>query len=169
MYKTRFAGTFPLAPTAKENRGKDSLLSYYPRTLRQGKASQFARRMRPMMVRDDHPYSSGGAAKPALSLSKGALRRARKRAPSPGEFPAAERRFAPCAAVLRRWPRNPCRRNTRSESASRGRQKGGLPRSAALALRGVCGDRGTRFSTTDSCPRQLSFRWKRFELPSRVD
>ena len=42
MYRTRFAGTFPLAPAAKENRDKDSLLSYYPRTLRQGKASQFA-------------------------------------------------------------------------------------------------------------------------------
>ena len=174
MYKTRFAGTFPLAPAAKENRDNDSLLSYYPRTLRQGKVSQFARRMRAMdgtgcpslsglakwaeRFRNHRlPYSSGGAAKPALSLSKGAFRRASKRAPSPGEFPAAEPRFTPSAAVLRHWPRKSLPYEYTDTTRQQEVAKRGPREARSCASWGVWRPRAPFFPqpTTDSC--QLSF------------
>jgi len=186
MYKTRFAGTYPLAPTAKDNRNEDSLLSYYPRTLRQAKTSPFARRM---TTKD----GTGCPSSPGLDKECGAGSRNHRRPYSrggPQSLPRACRRMllgvrvsahqaleysrprspvTPCAAVLRPWPRNPYRTNTPMRLVITRWATGGPRETPSCASCGLWRLRDPFLDSRTTDPCQLSFRWKRFELSSRVD
>ena len=110
-----------------------------------------------MRVRGADPYSSAGAAKPALSLSKGALRRARKRAPSPGEFPAA----GGVSGLVRRSCADDreitAARIHRCDSSSRGCQTGPSSKRRSCASWGVWRPRDPFFDNRQLIPAKSVF------------
>ena len=101
-------------------------------------------------------------------LVEGCFGRARKRAPSPWEFSAVERRHTLCGRLAPLPEKSLSHEYTdgtrQHQVGKRGPREAPLLRFVrCLATQGsVC-----RQPTTDPC--QLSFRWKGFELPSRVD